>query len=90
MATKAGTSGNAARARGESRAALEGGPDDLRERIVPITAPAPAPAPGSAEQDLKIPHRGGYEHYRATSRQKSTPEGKLPVYEWWERTEIAE
>ncbi|MER5178773.1 DUF5988 family protein [Streptomyces sp. NPDC002896] len=86
MATKAGTSGNAAKAGGESRAALEGGPDDLRERVVPVTAPGSA----SAEQDLKIPHRGGYEHYRATSRQKKTPEGKLPVYEWWERTEVAE
>ncbi|MBT2407798.1 MULTISPECIES: DUF5988 family protein [unclassified Streptomyces] len=65
-----------------TKAALEGGPDDLRERIVPV------PAPG---EDLKIAHRGGYEHFKATSRvQDGGPEGQLPVYEWWERTEIAE
>jgi hypothetical protein len=64
-----------------NKAALEGGPDDLRERIVTLTAP---------EEDLKIPHRGGYEHFRATARRQDSPEGQLPVYEWWERTEIAE
>ncbi|NGO07610.1 hypothetical protein G5C60_08080 [Streptomyces sp. HC44] len=64
------------------KAALEGGPNDLPERIVPATAPA--------GEDLKIPHRGGYEHFRPTPRTQDTPEGKLPVYEWWERTEIAE
>ncbi|MET9434959.1 DUF5988 family protein [Streptomyces sp. NPDC006551] len=64
-----------------NKAALEGGPDDLRERVVPLTAPA---------EDLKIPHRGGYEHFRATARRQDSPEGQLPVYEWWERTEIAE
>ncbi|MBA4860988.1 hypothetical protein H1V43_06245 [Streptomyces sp. PSKA54] len=91
MAIKAGASGNSGKAAeaGKSaqadKAALEGGPDDLREQIVPLTAPEPA-----SQQDLKIPHRGGYEHYRATQRQKKTPEGKVPVYEWWERTEIAE
>lgn len=63
------------------KAALVGGPDDLPERIVD------APAPG---EDLKIPHRGGYEHFRATSRHQDSPQGPLPVYEWWERTEIAE
>ncbi|MGW0467876.1 DUF5988 family protein [Streptomyces sp. NPDC003027] len=64
-----------------NKAALEGGPDDLPERIVTLTAPA---------EDLKIPHRGGYEHFRATARRQDSPEGQLPVYEWWERTEIAE
>lgn len=62
-------------------AALVGGPDDLPERIVA------APAPG---EDLKIPHRGGYEHFKPTSRLQDSPQGQLPVYEWWERTEIAE
>lgn len=62
-------------------AVLVGGPDDLRERIVA------APAPG---EDLKIPHRGGYEHFKPTSRHQDGPEGRLPVYEWWERTEVAE
>lgn len=60
---------------------LEGGPDDLPERIVPT------PSPGS---DVKIKVRGGYEHFRRTTRQADTPTGPLPVYEWWERTEIAE
>ncbi|MGW1613157.1 DUF5988 family protein [Streptomyces sp. NPDC002285] len=64
-----------------SRVFLEGGPEDLPERIV--GAPSPGP-------DVKIKLRGGYEHFRPTSRQENTPEGALPVYEWWERTEIAE
>lgn len=60
---------------------LEGGPGDLPERIVPTPSPGP---------DVKIMLRGGYEHFRPTSRQADTPEGTLTVYEWWERTEIAE
>ncbi|MET9568730.1 DUF5988 family protein [Streptomyces virginiae] len=64
-----------------NKAALEGGPDDLQERIVEAAPPG---------EDLKIAHRGGYEHFRSTSRTQDGPEGQLPVYEWWERTEIAE
>ncbi|MFJ3922062.1 DUF5988 family protein [Streptomyces sp. NPDC090022] len=64
-----------------NKAVLEGGPADLPERVV--TAPAPG-------EDLKIAHRGGYEHFRATSRFHEGPQGRLPVFEWWERTEIAE
>ncbi|MEL5957174.1 DUF5988 family protein [Streptomyces sp. CLV115] len=63
------------------KAVLEGGPDDLPDRIVPLTAPGSGP-------DIKIPFRGGYEHFRATARHRETAEGQLPVYEWWERTEI--
>ncbi|MGR8009759.1 DUF5988 family protein [Streptomyces hypolithicus] len=63
------------------KALLEGGPDDLPERIVAITPPG---------KELKIPHRGGYEHFKATSRHQEGAEGRLTVYEWWERTEIAE
>ncbi|MCX4524192.1 MULTISPECIES: DUF5988 family protein [unclassified Streptomyces] len=62
-----------------NKAALVGGPGDLPERIV--TAPAPG-------EDVKVAHRGGYEHFRATSRQQDGPQGPLPVYEWWERTEL--
>ncbi|MER5210680.1 DUF5988 family protein [Streptomyces sp. NPDC002838] len=65
----------------KARALLEGGPEDLPERIVP------SPPPGA---DVKIKLRGGYEHFRATERDADTPQGRLPVYEWWERTEIAE
>jgi hypothetical protein len=64
-----------------AKALLHGGPEDLTERIVPITPPG---------TELKIPFRGGYEHFRVTSRHEETPEGSLPVYEWWERTEFAE
>uniref|UniRef100_A0AAU2VFF0 DUF5988 family protein n=1 Tax=Streptomyces sp. NBC_00003 TaxID=2903608 RepID=A0AAU2VFF0_9ACTN len=40
--------------------------------------------------ELKILHRGGYKHFKVTPRHQETEEGRLPVYEWWERTEIAE
>ncbi|MEU9702870.1 DUF5988 family protein [Streptomyces sp. NPDC014870] len=63
------------------KAFLEGGPADLPARVVPIETPG---------QDLKIPYRGGYEHFRETPRREDTAEGTLRVYEWWERTEIAE
>ncbi|WP_438289661.1 DUF5988 family protein [Streptomyces sp. HUAS TT7] len=65
----------------EAKAFLEGGPDELPERIVPIQPPG---------TELKVPFRGGYEHFKATSRHEETAQGRLPVYEWWERTEIAE
>jgi hypothetical protein len=58
---------------------LEGGPADLPDRIVQVK---------TSGADLKIKLRGGYEHFRPTPRQTETPEGKLPVYEWWERTEM--
>ncbi|MFJ5548435.1 DUF5988 family protein [Streptomyces sp. NPDC093225] len=62
-----------------SKVVLEGGPADLPDRTVP------APEPGA---DLKLAHLGGYEHFRRTDRTHATPEGELPVYEWWERTEL--
>jgi uncharacterized protein DUF5988 len=64
----------------EAKAVLEGGPDDLPTRIVPVETPG---------EDIKLPFRGGYEHFRETQRQQDTGEGRLPVYEWWERTEMA-
>ncbi|WP_405869178.1 MULTISPECIES: DUF5988 family protein [unclassified Streptomyces] len=63
----------------KGKAFLEGGPDDLRDRIVQVT---------TSGTDLKIELRGGYEHFRPTPRQTETSEGKLPVYVWWERTEL--
>ncbi|MCD9876637.1 DUF5988 family protein [Streptomyces guryensis] len=63
----------------KAKALLEGGPQDLPDRIVPIATPG---------ADLKIELRGGYEHFRQTTRRADTPEGTLPVYEWWERTEL--
>ncbi|KJY42025.1 hypothetical protein VR41_09670 [Streptomyces sp. NRRL B-1568] len=64
-----------------AKAVLEGGPDDLPSRIVPITPPG---------VELKIRHRGGYEHFKVTTQHRETEEGRLTVYEWFERTEIAE
>ncbi|MFI9047804.1 DUF5988 family protein [Streptomyces sp. NPDC053427] len=63
-----------------SKAVLEGGPDDFPGRIVAIDPPEAS--------ELKIPFLAGYEHFRATPRTKETAEGTLPVYEWWERTEL--
>ncbi|WP_128643139.1 DUF5988 family protein [Streptomyces sp. SS] len=63
------------------KVSLEGGPEDLPERIVTVEIPG---------EDVKIPHRGGYEHFRETPHRHDTKEGTLRVYEWWERTEIAE
>ncbi|MBR7827143.1 hypothetical protein KDK95_12570 [Actinospica sp. MGRD01-02] len=57
---------------------LEGGPNDLPERIVAISRPG---------HDVKIPLRNGYEHFRATARETDSADGRLPVYEWFERTE---
>ncbi|MBC9730392.1 DUF5988 family protein [Streptomyces sp. TRM68367] len=64
-----------------TKALLDGGPDDLAGKIVPITPPG---------QELKIPHHGGYEHYKVTTRHEQTEEGEVTVYQWWERTSIAE
>ncbi|MEU6828226.1 DUF5988 family protein [Nocardia beijingensis] len=64
-----------------AKAVLEGGPQDLPARIVPITPPG---------VELKVPFRGGYEHFKVTPREQDTPEGRLRVYEWCDRTMIAE
>ncbi|AJE83809.1 hypothetical protein SLNWT_3433 [Streptomyces albus] len=84
MAGQTGETGSGGRGRAEKagKAVLDGGPAELDARVVEV-------APES-ERDLKIRHRGGYEHFKATSRQEASSEGPLPVYEWWERTEIAE
>lgn len=65
---------------GNDKVVLEGGPDDLAGRVVPVE---------TTGEDLKIPFQNGHEHYRATSRRADTAEGALPVYEWWERTEMS-
>ncbi|GAA1573284.1 hypothetical protein GCM10009678_64870 [Actinomadura kijaniata] len=63
------------------KAFLEGGPEGLPRRIVRITPPG---------AEVKLPFRGGYEHFRATSRHRDTPEGRLPVFVWDRRTRVAE
>lgn len=63
------------------KAYLVGGPRDLPERIVDIR-------PSGLE--IKISHRGGYEHFKPTPKTEATSEGELPVYEWSGRTKVAE
>ncbi len=63
------------------KAVLEGGPKDIAARIVPITPPG---------IELKVKYQGGYEHFKVTSREQDTPEGRLRVYEWVDRTKIAD
>ncbi|MET9489271.1 MULTISPECIES: DUF5988 family protein [unclassified Nocardia] len=60
------------------KALLEGGPDGLEQRIVPITPPG---------IELRVAHGGGYERFKVTPRWEDTPEGSLPVYEWVSHTE---
>jgi hypothetical protein len=64
-----------------SKALLEGGPEELAGTLVPVVPPG---------QELKIPHRGGYEHYKVTTRHEDVDEQNVTVYRWWERTEVAE
>ena len=64
----------------EGKALLEGGPDELQERIVSVDRPG---------DELKLPFHNGYEHFVPTPRQAHTSEGQVPVYEWTERTEMA-
>ncbi|PKV83436.1 DUF5988 family protein [Streptomyces sp. TLI_146] len=64
-----------------AKAVLEGGPEELPERIVTLTEP---------DAQVKVPFRGGYEHFDPTERLKDTAEGQLKVYQWTYRTEIAE
>jgi Family of unknown function (DUF5988) len=64
-----------------AKGCLEGGPADLPERIVSVTPPG---------IELKIAFKGGYEHFKVTPRHQDTEEGRLPVYEWIQRTEVAE
>ncbi|NKY85592.1 DUF5988 family protein [Nocardia veterana] len=60
------------------KAVLEGGPQDLPQRIVPITPPG---------IELRVQHAGGYERFKSTARRQDTSEGNLPVYEWVEHVD---
>ncbi|MEV6427385.1 DUF5988 family protein [Nocardia sp. NPDC051463] len=64
-----------------AKAVLEGGPADLPDRVVPITPPG---------TEIKVPFRGGYEHFEVTPRLQDTTDGPLRVYTWAYRTSIAE
>lgn len=64
----------------EGKALLEGGPEELNERIVSVDRPG---------DELKLPFHNGYEHFIPTPRQADTSEGRISVYEWTSRTEMA-
>jgi hypothetical protein len=64
-------------------AVLEGGPSDIPETLRSRREPAGTPK-------IKIPHRGGYEHFECDG-DISTVDNTTPlVYRWTERTKIAE
>jgi hypothetical protein len=67
-------------ANGFVRAVLEGGPANLphESRSLHISA---------AEEKIKIPHYGGYEHFEQSTESDAD---ELLVYRWTARTEIAE
>jgi hypothetical protein len=45
---------------------------------------------GDVGQVVKVPHRGGYEHYHATGGQIRQNGQLIPVYRWTQRTQVAE
>jgi hypothetical protein len=55
---------------------LEGGPDGLAEHALPLAPTA----------EIKIPYRGGYEHFIPTPRFRNTAIGRARVFEWTYRT----
>jgi hypothetical protein len=60
---------------------LEGGPDDLPERVHEV---------GTLTDLVKLPRGRGYEHFRYTGRTRSVGSGAVPVFQWCARTMIAE
>ncbi|WP_314245419.1 DUF5988 family protein [Streptomyces kutzneri] len=64
-----------------TKAVLEGGPGRSARAGRSDSRPRTGPEDS---------HRGGYEHFKITSRHQDSSEGQLAVYGWWERTEIAE
>ncbi|GAA0570584.1 DUF5988 family protein [Actinomadura livida] len=62
---------------------LVGGPDDLPVTARRMRAPA-------ADETIKIPHRGGYEHFERERRLGRPDDRETPVFRWTMRTKIAE
>ncbi|KWX08843.1 hypothetical protein TR74_13085, partial [Carbonactinospora thermoautotrophica] len=61
----------------------EGGPADLPEQARRVRVV-------DLGQELKLPHRGGYEHFRPTGEHREIEGRRLAVFRWSDRTEIAE
>lgn len=64
------------------RAVLEGGPAEIPTSLRALTAVP-------SERKIKIPHRGGYEHFELVDA-PSGPSGAPAVFRWTMRTKIAE
>jgi hypothetical protein len=65
------------------RAVLEGGPDDIPETLRVHWEPI-------HEFKLKIPHRGGYEHFEREPEDLDADGPRPVIYRWTARTRIAE
>jgi hypothetical protein len=62
------------------KAVLVGGPADLPAAVRQVQV-------DGSEQVIKVPYRGGYEHF---VRDESTPDSAPVAYHWRGRTRIAE
>lgn len=65
------------------RAVLEGGPASIPEAWRTQTV-------GPHDEKIKIPHRGGYEHFVRSGELRDSSPPKGIVFRWAIRTEIAE
>jgi hypothetical protein len=63
-------------------AVLEGGPADLPKTLRTGSA-------GMAQEKIKIPHRGGYEHFERDGANAADTPAQI-TYRWTMRTKIAE
>jgi hypothetical protein len=71
-------------------------PSEGMVEIVLVGGPADIPAEArrcraiSAEERIKLAHRGGYEHFEPTSVQADEGGSSARVFRWTMRTKIAE
>lgn len=65
------------------QAILEGGPESI-----PETSRLQTVSP--LDEKIKLPHRGGYEHFERVGWRDQHPSGLRLNYRWVMRTEIAE
>ncbi len=68
---------------GQIRVLLVGGPSDL-------TGTKRMPEVPSLADSVKVPRGAGYEHFRYSGRSTDLDGVLLPVFEWCDRTRIAE
>jgi hypothetical protein len=65
------------------RALLEGGPKSIPNTLRTQQV-------GPADQTIKVPHRGGYEHFERVSEANGPISLQRIVFHWTMRTEMAE